>query len=197
MRSLGSQRPPRSLRSLGSWSLGPRKDGETRSSSSPDLRESRKSQGANDPSPEVSLLVHCFRHLALQERHADRVQPYSAPPHHHHRTQATTSSMVPTWGQLKHLAQWAEEFIEKGRYEATPMIMFVAMLAALACQPRPSSAEKVHWAYLPNPPSFQPVDWIHILQVCYFHLDKPKGRQHMNYEFPLRPPPGMSNTICG
>ena len=40
------------------------------------------------------------------------------------------------------------------------MIMFVAMLAVLACQPRPSSAEKVHWAYLPNPPSFEPVDWI-------------------------------------
>ena len=152
--------PLRLLKSLKSWSPRQKKEGETRSPSSPDLRESRKSQGANDPSPEVSLLVHCFRHLALQERHADRVQPYSAPPHHHHRTQATTSSMVPTWGQLKHLAQWAEEFIEKGRYEATPMIMFVAMLAALACQPRPSSAEKVHWAYLPNPPSFQPVDWM-------------------------------------
>ena len=40
------------------------------------------------------------------------------------------------------------------------MIMFVAMLAVFACQPRPSSAEKVHWAYLPNPPSFQPVDWM-------------------------------------
>ena len=40
------------------------------------------------------------------------------------------------------------------------MVMFVAMLAVLACQPRPSSAEKVHWAYLPNPPSFQPVDWM-------------------------------------
>ena len=40
------------------------------------------------------------------------------------------------------------------------MVMFVAMLAVLACQPRPTSAEKVHWAYLPNPPSFQPVDWM-------------------------------------
>ena len=40
------------------------------------------------------------------------------------------------------------------------MVMFVAMLAVLACQPRPSSTEKVHWAYLPNPPSFQPVDWM-------------------------------------
>ena len=30
----------------------------------------------------------------------------------------------------------------------------------LACQPRPSSSQKVHWAYLPNPPSFQPVDWM-------------------------------------
>ena len=40
------------------------------------------------------------------------------------------------------------------------MIMFVAMLAVLACQLRPSSEEKVHWAYLPNPPSFQPVDWM-------------------------------------
>ena len=38
--------------------------------------------------------------------------------------------------------------------------MFVAMLAVLACQPRPSSTEKVHWAYLPNPLSFQPVDWM-------------------------------------
>ena len=41
-----------------------------------------------------------------------------------------------------------------------PMVMFMAMLAVLACQLRPSSAEKVHWAYLPNPPSFQPVDWM-------------------------------------
>ena len=40
------------------------------------------------------------------------------------------------------------------------MVMFVAMLAVLACQPRPSRAGKVHWAYLPNPPSFQPVDWM-------------------------------------
>ena len=40
------------------------------------------------------------------------------------------------------------------------MVMFVAMLAVLAFQPRPSSTEKVHWAYLPNPPSFQPVDWM-------------------------------------
>ena len=40
------------------------------------------------------------------------------------------------------------------------MVMFVAMLAVLASQPRPSSTEKVHWAYLPNPPSFQPVDWM-------------------------------------
>ena len=43
---------------------------------------------------------------------------------------------------------------------STPMVMSVAVLAVLACQPRPSSAEKVHWAYLPNPPSFQPVDWM-------------------------------------
>ena len=35
-----------------------------------------------------------------------------------------------------------------------------AMLAVLTCQPRPSCAEKVHWAYLPNPPSYQPVDWM-------------------------------------
>ena len=114
----------------------------------------------SDPLPEASPLVHRFRHLVLQERHADRVQPYSAPPHHCHHTQATTSSMVPTWGQLKHLAQQAEELIERGRHEATPMVMFVAMLAVLACQPRPFSAEKVHWAYLPNPPSFQSVDWM-------------------------------------
>ena len=40
------------------------------------------------------------------------------------------------------------------------MVMFVAMFAVLACQPRPSRTEKVHWAYLPNPPSFQPVDWM-------------------------------------
>ena len=40
------------------------------------------------------------------------------------------------------------------------MVMFVGMLAVLACQPRPSSEEKVHWAYLPNPPSFQSVHWM-------------------------------------
>ena len=50
------------------------------------------------------------------------------------------------------------------------MVMFVAMLAVLACQPRPSSAEKVHWAYLPNPPSFQPVDWMNE-PICVFVND--------------------------
>uniref|UniRef100_A0A4W2DQM2 Uncharacterized protein n=1 Tax=Bos indicus x Bos taurus TaxID=30522 RepID=A0A4W2DQM2_BOBOX len=45
----------------------------------------------------------------------------------------------PTWGQLKHLTQWAEKLIERGRYEATLTVMFMAMLAVLACQPRPSS----------------------------------------------------------
>ena len=68
--------------------------------------------------------------------------------------------MVPTWGQLKHLTQQVEKLIEMGRHEATPMVIFVAMLAVLACQLRSSSAEKIHWAYLPNPPSFQPVDWM-------------------------------------
>ena len=67
---------------------------------------------------------------------------------------------MPTWGQLKRLPQQAEELIERGRHEATPRVMFVAMLAVLACQPRPSSEEKVHWAYLPNPPSFQSVHWM-------------------------------------
>ena len=45
--------------------------------------------------------------------------------------------MVPIWGHLKHLAQRAEELIERGRYEATPIVMFVAMLAVLACQTGP------------------------------------------------------------
>ena len=39
-----------------------------------------------NPSPEASRLVHHFRHLALQERHAARAQPYSAPPRRCHRT---------------------------------------------------------------------------------------------------------------
>ena len=68
--------------------------------------------------------------------------------------------MVPTWGQLKRLAQQAEELLERGRHEGTLMVMFVATLAVLACQLRHSSTERVHWAYLPNPPSFQPVDWM-------------------------------------
>lgn len=114
MRPPGSQRPPRSLRSLGPWSLGPKKDGETKSSLSPGLKERGKSQRASDSSSEASLLVHRFPHLTLQERHADRLQPYSAPPRHRHHTQTTTSNTVPTWGQLKHLAQRAEELIERG-----------------------------------------------------------------------------------
>ena len=77
---------------------------------------------------------------------------------------------MPTWGQLKRLAQQAEELIERGRHEATPLVMFVAMLAVLACQPRPSSAEKVLWAYLPNPPPLQPVDWMNE-PICVFVND--------------------------
>ena len=159
MRPPGSQRPPRSLKSLGPWSPWRKNDGETKSLLSPGLKEPRKSQRASDSSPEASPLVHRFRHLALQERHADRLQPYSAPPCHRHHTQTTTFNTVPTWGQLKHLFQWAEELIERGIYETTPAVMFVAMLAVLAFQPRPSSTKNVHWVYLPNLP-FQPVDWM-------------------------------------
>jgi len=143
MRPPGSRRPPRSLRSLAPWSPGLKKDGETKSSLSPGLKEPGKSQRLSDSSPEASSLVHRFRHLALQDRHADRLQPYSAPPRRHHHTQTATSNTVLTWGQLKHLAQRAEKLIERGKYEATPIVMFVAMLAVLACQLRPSSAEKV------------------------------------------------------
>ena len=142
MRPPGSRRPPRSLRSLAPWSPGLKKDGETKSSLSPGLKEPGKSQRASDSSPEASPLVHRFRHLALQERHADRPQRYSAPPCRCYHTQATTSNTVPTWGQLKRLTQQAEELIKRGRHEATPIVMFVAMLAVLACQLRPSSAEK-------------------------------------------------------
>ena len=143
MSSPRSRRPLRSLRSLESWSPGQREDGEIRSSLSPDLREPRRSRRVSDPSLEASPLVHHFRHLVLQERHADQIQPYFVPSRHHHHTQATTSSMVPTWGQLKHLAQQAEELIQRETPEATSMVMFVATLAVLACQPRPSSAEFV------------------------------------------------------
>ena len=94
----------------------------------------------------------------------------SAPPCRRHHTQATTSNTVPTWGQLIRLTQQAEELIKRGRHEATPIVKFVAMLAVLACQPRPSSTEKVHWAYLPNPPSFQPVDWMNE-PICVFVND--------------------------
>ena len=149
------------MRSLESYSPRPKKDGEIKSSSSPDLREpKKKGRRASDPSPEASPLIHHFRHLALQERHVDQVQLYSAPSCHRNRTQTTTSKMVPTWGQLKHLAQQAEELIQRETPEATSMVMFVATLAVLACQLRHSSTERVHWAYLPNPPSFEPVDWI-------------------------------------
>ena len=48
------------------------------------------------------------------------------------------------------------------------MVMFVVMLAVLACQLRPSSTEKVHWAHLPNPPSSQPTDW---MNDCVFVND--------------------------
>ena len=48
------------------------------------------------------------------------------------------------------------------------MVMFVVMLAVLACQLRPSSTEKVHWAHLPNPPSSQPTDW---MNECVFVND--------------------------
>ena len=50
------------------------------------------------------------------------------------------------------------------------MVMFMAMLAELACQPRPSSVEQFHWAYLPNPSSFQPVDWMNE-PMCVFVND--------------------------
>ena len=88
---------------LESWSPGPRKDGETRSSSSPDLREPRKRQRASDPSPEASPLVHRFRHLVLQERHADRVQPYSASPQVPYLKYQSLSMMSPSSYLNNHL----------------------------------------------------------------------------------------------
>ena len=53
------------------------------------------------------------------------------------------------------------------------MGMFVAMLVVLAYQPRPSSAEKVqrrNWAYLPDLPFFQSVDWMNE-PICVFVND--------------------------
>ena len=139
IRSPRSQRPLRSPRSLESETKKRWGDQKLVESRPEKAKKKKKSQRTSDPSPEASPLVHRFRHLALQERHADQVQPYSAPSHRRHRTQTTTSNTVPIWGQLKRLAQQAKKLIEKERHEATPMIMFVAMLAVLACHPRSSN----------------------------------------------------------
>ncbi|XP_014398106.1 PREDICTED: pyrin domain-containing protein 3-like [Myotis brandtii] len=71
------------------------------------------------------LLVPSFKRLRVAPMTAIRKRKM---------TKATQGTKVPTWGQLKKLTTEAQQMVEKQDAEATPSIMFLAMLALVSCQ---------------------------------------------------------------
>ena len=68
---------------------------------------------------------------------------------------------LPTWGQIKTLTNQAENLVSQQGMPRNPENIFVAMLAFLAF-PSPTQADLInhtYWAYIPNPPLFQVVEW--------------------------------------
>lgn len=68
---------------------------------------------------------------------------------------------LPSWRQIKTLTNQAENLISQQEMPRSPENIFVAMLALLAFT-SPTQAEltnHTYWAYIPNPPLLQVVEW--------------------------------------
>ena len=67
----------------------------------------------------------------------------------------------PTWGQIKTLTNQDENLVSQQGMPQNPENIFVSMLALLAFA-SPAQAELInhtYWAYIPNPPLLQVVEW--------------------------------------
>ena len=68
---------------------------------------------------------------------------------------------LPSWGQIKTLNNQAENLVSQQGMPRSPENIFVAMLALLAFA-SPAQAELMnhtYWAYIPNLPLLQVVEW--------------------------------------
>ena len=77
------------------------------------------------------------------------------------RTQCHQPYDLPTWRQIKTLTNQAENLISQQGMPWNPENIFVSMLALLAFA-SPAQADLInhtYWAYIPNPPLFQVVEW--------------------------------------
>ncbi|XP_040123113.1 endogenous retrovirus group K member 19 Env polyprotein-like [Oryx dammah] len=64
----------------------------------------------------------------------------------------------PTWAQMKNLSRQAEDTLLMTNSEVTPEKLLLAMMAVLTCASG-VSGNYTYWAYIPNPPLLQVVDW--------------------------------------
>ena len=74
---------------------------------------------------------------------------------------------LPTWGQIKTLTNQAENLVSQQGMPRNPENIFVAMLALLAFA-SPAQADLInhtYWAYIPNPPLLQVVEWTDLRPV--------------------------------
>ena len=75
-------------------------------------------------------------------------------------TQVTWNAPIPTWGQIKTLCHQARGMTSLQGSPTSSEKMFIAMLALLSCQISASSpTPEKYWAYFPDPPTFQVVNW--------------------------------------
>ena len=100
-----------------------------------------------------------MRSLSLREKPFKCSAPHPrSPPPSYQRAQSTLAASIPTWGQLRHLTQEAEQLILGQGSLVTPSTLFVAMLALIACQVQMvSSSSTQYWAYVPKPSLFHPI----------------------------------------
>ena len=71
---------------------------------------------------------------------------------------------LPTWGQIKTLTNQAENLVSQEGMPRNPENIFVAVLALLAFA-SPAQADLInhtYWAYIPNPPLLQVIEWTDI-----------------------------------
>nr|XP_045012935.1 endogenous retrovirus group K member 25 Env polyprotein-like [Jaculus jaculus] len=100
-------------------------------------------------------LTTAFVRLQLSPR-----QPPCVP-----RSAATRSGVMPSWGQLKALAEGAHSLVAAAHLLPSAPNLFVAMLSLLAAEIWCLSlfpvvaADMSYWAYLPDPPMFHPASW--------------------------------------
>lgn len=73
-------------------------------------------------------------------------------------TSTTSVFTLPTWGQVKSLAAQGQIIVQQSGRLVTAEHLFLAMCALLSVSSVQGSAVS-YWAYVPNPPMFEPVFW--------------------------------------